>query len=299
MSSRATLTRSALGVVAATLVFLGVPMFDSGCGTTGGKRFDFDAAAGGAVRSSPDPLSFTNAKGWTITLTRATFTIGPIYLNVIEPLRGSTFLERFFVRTAAAHDDHLGTGREVGEVLARVTFDALSSELVPFPVRGSVVAEQVRTTEIWFWPPEGTSPEAIDVDASSVEVAGEATRGADRVRFRGALVLDGAWTSDAAPGERAAQPVTELRKLRGIPSSFFPTEGGRLEIRADVRALFAGADFANLATNPTDPDGTKLLVQSKTGAHTTDQVMRNVFQGLRASTGTYEVRWSERRSTGE
>jgi hypothetical protein len=267
-------------------------VFPTGCGSTGGERFSFEARAGGIARDASQPFSFANETGWTITLTKANVTIGPVYLNVIAPLHDpTTFFPALGIKRAFGSDDHLGEGRQVGEVLARITFDALSPSLVPFSVQGTMTQEQIRTAEIWLWPPPDKAPEAVNIDTPSVDVAGEAVRGGDTVRFRGALILNDAWTSDAKPGDRSAQPVTALRKVRGIPSSFFPTAGGALEIRFDMRPLFRGADFSNLAASPADKDGTKILVQAKTGKFTTDQVMRNVFQGLRASTGTYAVRW--------
>ena len=260
------------------------------CGTTGSERFSFPASAGGAEGAGRAP--FTNALGWTITLTRAEVSIGPIYLNVIAPLNDQTQSSLLRIRAAYGDTDHLGGGREVGEVLGRLTFDALSPTLVPFSTSGTVTQEEVRTAEVWLYPPPGVAYETVNITAPSLEVAGEATRAGETVRFRGSLVLIEAWASDAQPGERSAQPITDLRKVRGIPASFFPNAGGSLEIRFDPRPLFRGADFANLTTNPTDSDGTKVLVQSKTGTVTTDQVMRNLFQGLRASTGTYAVRWT-------
>jgi len=264
-----------------------------GCGSTGSVRFAFDARIAGVARDVTQPLTFVNERGWTITLEKANVTVGPVYLNVIAPLRDdeSSFVPWIGVRRAFGDDDHLGAGRDVGEVLGQVTFDALSPSFTSFAVQGTMTQEQVRTAEIWFWPPPDQTPEAVNIDSPVIDVAGEAVRGDVAVRFRGALILNDAWTSDAKPGERSAQPVTALRKLRGIPTSFFPTEGGALEIRFDIRPLFRGADFSNLASNPADKDGRKILIQSKTGKFTTDQVMRNVFQGLRASTGTFAVRW--------
>ncbi|MBX3226980.1 MAG: hypothetical protein KIT84_41030 [Labilithrix sp.] len=268
----------------------GLSIGDVGCGSTGSKRFAFEARAGGIERDSAEPYTFTNPKGWEVTLTRADVTIGPVYVNVLAPLRQAAMLLRLLPE-ARADDLHLGEGRVVGEVLGQVSFDALSPALVPFGATGTITEEQVRTADIWFWPPPGTAAETTNIDAPSVDLAGEAARGAERVRFRGTLIFDEAWASDAQPGERSALPMTEIRKVRGVPASFFPTEGGALEIRVDVRALFRGADFTSLAASPEDEDGTKILVQSKRGKLTTDQVMRNVFQGLRSSSGTYAVRW--------
>jgi hypothetical protein len=153
------------------------------------------------------------------------------------------------------------------------------------------VQEEVRTAEIWFYPAPGVSADTTNIDTVALAVAGEALRDGARVPFRGELTLNDDWQPDQASGARGTQSITQIRQVRGIPSTFFPTEGGHLEIRVDVARLFRGADFSNLAPNPSDADGTKRLVQSKTGAYTTDQVMTNLYQGLREVEATYSVRW--------
>lgn len=282
-------------MVLGTLISLGAtPLLQSGCaGGTGSKRFAFEASAGGTEGLGSGPFTFTNQTGWTITLTKADVTIGPLYLNVVPPLRDTTqaFLG-LFVKTAWAHgEDHLGAGRVVGEVLGQVKFSALSSVLVPMPVQGSLTQEEVRTAEVWFYPEGGVSPDTTKIDTVALDVAGEATRDGTVVRFRGALTLNDAWQPDVPAGTRGSLSITEIRKVRGIEANFFPSEGGHLEIRVDVTRLFRGADFSNLEQNPSDKDGTKVLVQAKTGKVTTDQVMTNLYQGLREANGTYSVRW--------
>lgn len=282
-------------VVRAIALLLGVALASPGCtGETGRERFSFEAAAGGTERADPGPLTFTNQRGWSITLTKADVTLGPVYLNVLAPLRddNQSLLGRLFVRNAwAAGEDHLGGGRIVGEVLSQVRFSALSPGLVAFPSLGSITQEDVRTAEVWFYPEPGVTAETKKIDTVALEVAGTATREGTTVAFRGSLVLDDAWQPDMVAGSRAASSITEVRQVRGISAPFIPTRGGHLEIRFDVTRLFRGADFSNLARNPTDKDGTKVLVQAKTGEVTTDQVMTNLYQGLRAATGTYTVRW--------
>lgn len=248
------------------------------CGATGNKRFAFEARAAGATRTdgaTSGPLTFDNETGWSITLRRANVTLGPAYLNVIAP-----------------RESHLEPGRVVGEVLGQVAFDALSPSEVPFPTRGTITDDEVRTLDLWFYPRAGVAPETNDIDTVALDVAGEATKGADDVRFRGQLVLDDTWLPAAQPGEPGGQTILSVRQVRGIPAAFLPTEGGHLTLRFDVRACFRGADFASLAQNPEDPDGTKILVQSRSGASLTDQVMTNVYEGVRAQTGTYSVTWT-------
>lgn len=267
----------------------------NGCSdSTGSQRFSFAARIGGTEPPASDGYTFTNERGWTVSLTRANVTLGPVYVNVIPPLRGaSARLFDFLIRSAWAQTggSHLDPGRVVGEVLSQVTFDALSSALVRFPALGTMTQEEVRTADIWFYPEPGVAADSADIDTVALDVAGEAQRDDETVRFRGQLKLNDAWVSDEAAGSRGTQSITGIRQVRGLPATFFPTAGGALEIRFDVKRLFRGADFANLKSNPTDDDGTTILLQGKTTKLATDQVMTNLYQGLHESTGTYSVTW--------
>jgi hypothetical protein len=255
----------------------------------------FAAAIGGVERDASAPYTFDNDYGWSVTLRKADVFLGPIYLNTLQPLAQTARLWRLLapVGVAHAHDSHLGVGRIVGEVLGQLRFDALSPALLPFPVAGVASEEEVRSAEVWFYPPSTLPPETVKTSTAAVEVEGVATREGQQIPFKGRLLLDDAWVPDVKPGDKGGQTITDLRKVRGIPTSFTPTAGGRLEIRMNVAKLFQGADFSNLESSPKDlADGTsRTLVQAKTGKFTTDQVMRNAFNALRATTGTYAVRW--------
>jgi hypothetical protein len=280
----------------AALVALGAAAAASGCaGGTGSQRFDFEARAGGKGAATADGHTFVNEKGWAITLARANVTLGPVYLNVIPPLTDSTAsLWSMFVRPAWAQGEgHLDAGRVVGEVLSQITFDALSEERVPFPSRGTMTQEEVRTAEIWFYPAPGVAADATKIDSVALDVAGVATRDDEQVRFRGQIILNDDWISEQTTGERGNQSITGIRKIRGVPASFFPSPGGQLELRFDVTRLFRGADFSSLQSNRTDPDGTKVLQQKQSASANRDQVTTNLYQGLRETSGTYSVRWAE------
>jgi hypothetical protein len=157
---------------------------------------------------------------------------------------------------------------------------------------GTTPDDPGRTTDVWLYPAPGVSADTTKIDTVTLDVAGVARRGDQELRFRGALILNDAWLPDATAGQRGTTSIALLRRVRGIPSAFTPENGGSLELRFDVRAPFRGADFSNLETSPSDRDGVKLLVQSKSGKNTTDQIMTNLFQGVRATTGTYSVRWA-------
>lgn len=231
------------------------------CGSTGSDRFEFEARARGVT-----PASFTNSNGWVVTLAKADFTIGPVYL-----------------KSAASRD----ASRSVGEVLDQVTVDALSPAPAVFALRGTMTEAPVRSGEVWFWPAPGIAPETTKIATAAADLAGTAVRGGALVRFHGRLVLDDAWASTARPGEHAAQPISDVRKAHAIPADFSPQEGGALEIRVDARGLLAGADFAALDADG-GGDGGEIELKP------TDQVMKTAFAGLRAARGTWEIEWINR-----
>jgi hypothetical protein len=280
------------GFEAATIV---VMSFCTSCtASTGSERFSFEASVGGPAAANGEAFTFPTQTGWQVTLSQADVTLGPVYLNVISPLRrtGMRLGEWLVPNAWAQGEGHLDEGRVVGEVLSQVTFSAISSELVHFPASGTLTAEQIRTAEVWFFPEPGVAPETTDIDTVALEVRGVARREDREVRFRGSLILNDDWLAEQAAGSRALQPITAIRKVRGIPAGIQPSEGGRLEIRLDITRLFRGAEFANLDDNPADADGTRVLVQAKSGRVTRDQVMTNLYQGLR-ELNTYSVTWAE------
>jgi hypothetical protein len=286
----------------------------SGCGAdTGSQRFAFEARAGGAETATGAPLQFTNQAGWAITLTRADVTLGPLYLNVQPPLRMGSLGSASPLGKASPHEAapsheaaprrgwldwlvppafaqaaHLDEGRVVGEVLGQVTFSALSAELVPFPMLGALAQEEVRTAEVWYYPTPSVSAEANAIDTVALDVAGEASRDGLTYAFAGRLLLNDEWLAEQAAGTRGSASLVDIRQVRGIAAGFFPEQGGHLELRLDVMRLFRGANFASLEDNPPDPSGVRTLVQAPAAR---DQVMSNLYQGLREANGTYAVSW--------
>ncbi len=278
----------------AAVACIGLLPLQPGCAaSTGSQRFSFEALAGGvAAPADPGPFTFINQAGWSITLTQAEVTLGPLYLNVIPPLRSQarSFLDVLIPSAHAQASEHLAPGRILGEVLGQVTFSALSPALVPFPVLGTLTEEEVRTAEVWFYPAPGVSPDTTQIDTVALAVAGEAMRDGVLVPFHGALVLDADWLMEQPAGTRGSQSIAEIRRVRGIATSFVPREGGHLELRVDISRLFRGADFSRLDMNPTDASGARELIQARSGR---DQVMTNMYQGLRDANGTYTVSWIE------
>ncbi len=213
---------------------------------------------------------------------------------MIPPLTDSTAsIFDYFIRSAWAHGEgHLDAGRVVGEVLGQVSFDALSSELVSF--RTAVTSAKNRFGP-WIF---GSSREpGVAVDTTKIDTIRPRTSRVSRRAPAKAFAFAASSYSMTigspirTVGQRGNQSITGIRQVRGVPTSFFPVEGGQLQIQFDVTRLFRGADFSSLKSNPTDADGTKALVQKQTSTSNRDQVMTNLYQGLRETGGTYSVRW--------
>jgi hypothetical protein len=264
-------------------------------GTTGSDRFAFYARVGGVARDPAAPFAFENDVGWRVELTRAELTLGPVYLNTVAALRSAARVGLPFVRSAHAHDSHLGDGNIVGELLAQATADLLSPEPVTFPAWGTVARDQVRTLEICYYPAPNEPPDAPGQGAVALRVAGRAERAGQALAFRGDLALDRSWQPNGQPGSNNYEPLRTVREVRGVPAVFTPAEGGFLELRVDAAKLLRGADFRFLADNPLDADGaTRLLVQGDGASRPTDPVMRALFNNLRgANSGTYAAEWRD------
>jgi len=79
------MSRGRLGLAVAFAIL--VAPCGSCTGGTGSQRFSFSARIRGTAPTTTGEYRFVNERGWDITLTRATVTLGPVYLNVIPPLR--------------------------------------------------------------------------------------------------------------------------------------------------------------------------------------------------------------------
>jgi len=281
-----------LGTALAMALFTGAAALTACLGTTGNERLAFTAEAGAVAMDAQPNGAFVNDFGWSIRLTSARMRLGPVYLNTVAPLRASRGFR--LVREARADEAHLGGGLVVGEVLGDLEIDLLDPALRPFPVRGQITGDAVRTAEIRFWPGAGIDPATPSADPV-FEATGEASLDGETIAFEGRLFLDETWLPNAQPGDRNFLTLTDIRQVRGIPAEFVATEGGALEVRVDPRRLFATANFAQIRENPTVPGkpGVRLLTQASGTSGTTDQVMRSLYDAIR-SVRTYDVRWRTR-----
>lgn len=161
---------------------LSVGVLASGCGedATGGRRVSLSTRASLAPAAA-EP--FTNAYGWTITLTKVAVATGPLYYfdgspSVEARLRPEPPLDMLrrwaSVRAAHAHPGHYEPGNTKGEVLQPSSVDLLAGPL-DLPA-GAGVSGVVRSARFSFSsPPVG--PAAALLEGHVVIVEAEAVKG--------------------------------------------------------------------------------------------------------------------------
>lgn len=246
-------------------------------GTTGSEIVAFDAFAAGPADLPPDAasrgLTFTNGRGWTITLTRARLHIGALYLNRSVPISG------------AQARDCFRPGVYVAQVTTGVDMDALSSALQPFPAPGSGTADHAAMGEVWL------TGGRIDQQHDSTviaDVAGAATRDGESMRFEGTMTIGlNRRNRDVDPARPGAKPLCSERIVPQIPTSLTPADGGALVVRVDPRAWFANVDLGELDPVSPESDLRRIPDEHEPAA------AGSFYGGVRASAG-YRFEWLAR-----
>lgn len=244
----------------------------AGCvGSTGGEKFDFDAFASGAPGADGVEYRFHGGRGglYDVVLTRAHVFVGAVYLN------------RSVATSVATDTSCTLAGTYVAEVTSGLVVDALSPASQPFPTSGTATSDPAHTGEVWL---ASGDINALDDSRVVLDVAGSATRGGETYPFEGKLSIGAARAlpppDPALPG---ARPICKERVVSPIPVSITPAESGRLHVTVDAARMFTNVDFATLERSA---DGVFVFDdESRT------QASRNLYDGLRYSTGVYVFDW--------
>jgi hypothetical protein len=116
-------------------------------------------------------------------------------------------------------------------------------------------------------------------------VAGVATRGGATYPFEGALTIGENRLEPTPPELPGLKPICKERIVTPIAVDATLTRGGQLTLTIDVARMFSNVDFSLLAAAP---DGVLHFDDDPT---TADAASRNLYVGLRASTGIYRFRF--------
>ncbi|MBL9025251.1 MAG: hypothetical protein JNL21_23860 [Myxococcales bacterium] len=243
-------------------------------GSTGGDLFEFEArAAGAAGTTAGQPYVFTNDRGYTVTLTKATLHVGALYLNQSVP-------------TSVASDTScILPGIYVAEVTEGLDIDALDPTPRPFPGLGYATANDARTAEIWLT--------GGDIDAESdptviAAVEGTAVGPAGAFPFVGSITIgQNRLEPPTNPAQPGSKPICKQRVVTPIAVDLSPEPGGSLLLRVDPAGWFGNVEFSELERIVDDPP---LYAFRDDGE---DQPSQNLYAGVRANAGVYRITWED------
>jgi hypothetical protein len=240
--------------------------------TTGGEVVSFRARAGGDPSVvNGGPLQFTSAAGYDVTLSRARFTLGAVYLNQQNP-------QSYSLETSC-----IQTGIYSGEVRGGLTLDALSPTTQDFPVAGNGTTAQTLAAELWL---TGGDINA-DTDATVLlDVAGTATSAAGSFPFEGALTISNNRVipprNPALPG---SNPLCRQRIVSPIAFDAVLSEGATVTLLVDPRAWFDAVDFSGLTKVSDSPLRYRFTDDQSSSA----QPDKALYSALRSASGPYRL----------
>jgi hypothetical protein len=246
----------------------------SGCvGSTGGESFSFEAFAKGPEGADGAAYSFEK-RGYAITLTRAEVLVGAVYLNRAVP-------------TSVSSDTSCTlAGSYVSELLPGFVVNALSREFQAFSQPGRATSGPASTGEVWL-----NAKNINDPSDSSVvlDVAGTAERDAVTYPFQGKLTIGTNRLAPTRPETPGAKPICKERVVSPIRVDIAPAPGGRLVLTVDPAGMFTNVDFSMLepGTGTNDCPAGVYCFDDESG----NKPSENLYNGLHASSGVYELAW--------
>jgi len=245
------------------------------CNQTSGERASFQTGFTGGLSDSDTVSSFTNSRGWTVTLSKAYVALGPVYFYSSPPQ--TALLERLLgngtARACPAHAQ-FDKGAVLGEVLEQYAVDLLSGEVLDTGLRYGV-AGTARMFEVHLHPPGEVAPGSTastfePLNGHSIWVAGTATKDGSTVEFEGGLTIPDEGTLRIV---MSIPTELELRDTADHP--------GRAVVKVHLDAWFYNVDFGSL----TELAGSgRYVIGEDTQAYQALQV------GLRSRT-SYSATW--------
>lgn len=242
--------------------------------STGGEITEFEAFAAGPEGLEPgQPYVFENDRGFTVTLTRAIVRVGAVYMNESVPTSVSSDTSCYLA------------GLYVAEVPGGFDIDALDPGLQPFPVPGFATTDRARTGELWL---SGGDLEADNDTTVILDIEGEAERVGEVFPFEAQLTIgDNRREPADDPAQPGSRPICKQRVVTPLELDITPTVGGRLVLRIDPARWFSNVAFDRLEQVGSSPPRYRFRDDSE------DQPSRNLFHGLRANAGVYQLTWEE------
>ncbi len=224
--------------ISSFVLTLGLMILLAGCGDeTSGEALSFETAAQGVVDAGEPSQSFTNDKGWTVTLNHASVAIGPIYYYSSEAQAG-LWQRLFGMQTAYACPAHaqFDKGSVLGEIRQQVVIDLLQDSPVS---TGTSIGEKgtCRMFELHLHPP-GEIPAASDdaafevLNGHSWALSGTAEKDGVSIAFLAYLTI---------PDEGT------MRVVESIPAELsLEGQAGKAVVNIHLDNILTNMDFASI-----------------------------------------------------
>ncbi len=229
---------------------------DESSGTTG-RRVALEVR----IAASAESKQFTNAKGWTVTLTKAVISTGAMYLYDGDTLFASRrpHRERSLVQRAFAHPGHYVPGNAKGEMLSASSADLLGGATLG---AGEGVSGFVRSATFSFGTPP-TGPLAAELGANVIVLEGNATKDGVSRPFH----------AEVTPDE--VKDTKGLPQIEGCPFQRADVEGdGAVAITIKLPVWFDQVDFLE---EPESADGKPVTMRDGLARN---QLVRGTKAGL-------------------
>jgi len=235
-------------------------------GSTGSHLSTWSAVASGPADATGTSLTFTNAKGADVVLTRAFLYVGDIYLNEVNPNSG------------VGVQPCISPGTYAGEVFGGLEVNLLSSQPQPFPTPGEGTENRALTAEVWL---TGGDVNASDDTTVIFDVAGTATQAGTTYPFSGRVTIgDNRAITPTNPAEPGSSPICLQRIVTPISVDMVLAQGGTLVMQIDPSQIFDAVDFSKLV--PDDADPTQFVIPD-----TSVGIGAAVFRGLQRTDSVY------------
>ena len=245
--------------------------------TTTGKRIALDTKI---TTDPPATQSFANSQGWSISLRKATISVGPLYyfdgatiFSYAAPKRKTPWdrIEEFLgIGVAYAHPGHYIPGNAKGQMLSPTSVDLVSGA-VALPV-GDGVSGIVRSATFSYNVPP-TGPQASALGSHLAVLEGTATKGSDSRVFRAEI--------DDADVRNTENAIA----VEGCPFTETDMEGdGVVTLTIKLPLWFDQVEFDSI---PASTDGNPVLMPAETIGR------KELVRGMKAGDG-YVFSYSEK-----
>ena len=219
------------------------------------QQVSFSTRYAGTERDVSQPLVAQTRTGWTVTVSAAEVSMGPVY----------------FYNGAPGSGTNESNGRVVAQILTPFTVNALNPQWGMINGASTAVTDTALSATVWLTAAsDGPIADRAGPRTAVAHVAGIAQKADRSVLFDATLRIPIAGTTIAY------QQWTQQQVTR-IPTTVLPSQGGQLSIRVNAAHWFDAVEFLDEQQQPVD---------------FTDRASAGqLLQGIRSSQETFQFTW--------